>query len=1186
MSEQLKASIVRIFEKDNRTTCIGVGFLSLDRYVLTCAHVITQSLHLQEVAEMPSDIIYLDFPLSDSNELLKACVVCWHPEDAVDMAVLELVDFTSVRSRSVRLMVQHDLWGHPFRAFGFPVGYDKGVWASGVMRDRQARGWIQLEAVNVPGHRVAQGFSGTPVWDEQLDGVVGMVVEADMQTSVKTAYIIPTALLIKAWPNLGEQAIAPCPYQGLFAFREANEPYFFGRETYVQQLIEMVHNKPLVMVVGPSGSGKTSVVFAGFLPHLRRMGDWLISSFRPGDQPFYSLASALITLLESQLSETDRLIEIKKLAVLLQNGEIRLLDVTKRLMQKYPDMRILLIADQFEELYTLCSEIEIRQRFLDQLLSIRLLSPYQSRQNIGVVFTLRADFLGYALSYRPFADALQNADLKLGPMSRRELQDAIEKPAGVLKVQIEDGLVERILNLVSREPGSLPLLEFALTLLWKKQFGSKLTLAAYKEIGGLEYALTTYAEEIYNGLNKEEQKQARRLFVQLVRPGEGTEDTRRLAARSEVGEETWNIVVRLSDARLVVSGQDEARSVEIVEVVHETLIRGWERLHQWMEAARNFRIWQERLRTMLRHWESSGKQEGALLRGSMLVEATHWLQIHAEDISSSELEFIETSQQYEIQESQRWKKLYEEAEKQREKADRLGRINRAIYYVSSAIAGPFALPQVLDRILQVIYEFLRPSRCAILLLEDSISGRTESQGNDAQTTAHIPDTLPRITIAAQKGLHLSSQSWQPQVSEQLLLGRMMQIRRSLVIPNAHLQPEIEFPLLDDNGTPCRPGSIACVPIFEPVSSKDIHSGTILGSIEIYYQHVHGFPAEEVELLEQFAPQVGLAIQNARFFLTIDRHAREARRQARQRENVMRAIPDGVILYNARWRVADINSTIRQLLGWSDDVIGLHFNEALARSTATFLDKSLSFQDMVAELEQHPDENRVDEFKMIGADGKLYIIHLSKAPISDEQGNIFAYVMLYHDVTLQATAREQFEKEVIARTAELAQRNQALEEAQIELELEHNRLDLLLAHLPSGVLLVSASDNSVIISNRQAAQLLRRMGWKPANGASDLFDDPDDLAERIIGMNIEELFRGIKLFGASGQELPYEKQPLYFALHKGEASEAELHFIPSEGTPLYLLTNAAPLLASDGTITNAVLVLQDLPGHPGIPGQII
>lgn len=501
----------------------------------------------------------------------------------------------------------------------------------------------------------------------------------------------------------------------------------------------------------------------------------------------------------------------------------------------------------------------------------------------------------------------------------------------------------------------------------------------------------------------------------------------------------------------------------------------------------------------------------------------------------------------------------------------------AIHYISSAIAGPFALPQVLERILQAVQELVGSTRCAILLIESSVSG-SELRGSRFQARKAVEEDngqggSPRVTIAAQKGLHLSSQSWWPRVGEHLLLGQVMQTRRSLVIPNTNLRPEIEFPLLDDDGIPRRPGSVLCVPIFEPGPDREKNEGAVLGTIEVYHRRVRGLPAEEVELLEQFAQQVGLAIQNARFFIQIDRLAQDARRQVRQRENVMQAIPDGVIIYDARWRVADFNSAIRQLLGWTDEVIGLYIGEALTRSTAIYPEGSPSIQNMVKDLELFPDERRVDEFKMVGADGKTYTMRRSKAPIQDELGNIFAYVVLYHDVTEQATAREQIEAEVIARTAELAQRNQALEEAQDALELEHTRLESLLERLPSGVLLISANDNRIIISNPQAARLLQAMGWD--RGGEAHLDDLDAASERMVGADIEEFLRGIEIYGAPGTILSYEEQPLYLALRKGEASEAELHITQYDDQPLFVLVSAAPLRAADGTITDAVLVLQDI-----------
>ena len=519
----------------------------------------------------------------------------------------------------------------------------------------------------------------------------------------------------------------------------------------------------------------------------------------------------------------------------------------------------------------------------------------------------------------------------------------------------------------------------------------------------------------------------------------------------------------------------------------------------------------------------------------------------------------------------------------------------AIHHISSAIAGKFALPQVLDRILEAVQRLAGSTRCAIILIDYSISDgeyRVASFEEQVRTDAEIHEpleTLPTVTVAAQKGLHLSAQDWHPQVSEQLLLGQVMRNRHSLIIPDTGIKPEIEFPLLDDNGIPRRPGSVLCVPIFEPVSNSgkgepsasqdntftNKPKGAVLGSIEVYHRRARGLPIEEVELLEQFAQQAGLAIQNARLFLSIDRLARTARRHARQRENVMQAIPDGVIIYDARWRVVDFNSAIRNLLGWSEEVIGLHVSQALVRSTAVFTPDSPSIAEMVAELERFPYEKRIDEFKLQGADGQYYTMRRSKAPIQDELGNIFAFVVVYHDVTEQAAARERIESEVVARTAELAQRNQALQDAQEALELESARLELLLERLPSGVLLISAHDNRIILSNHQATELLQRMGCILSNGSTSFPEDLDAAVEQTIGMNIEELLRGVLVYRASGSLLSFEEQPLFLALHKGEASEAELHLTASDGQILFLLAKAAPLRANDGTITNAVLVWQDI-----------
>ncbi|MEG4797561.1 CHAT domain-containing protein, partial [Microcoleus sp. LAD1_D1] len=435
-----------------------------------------------------------------------------------------------------------------------------------------------------------------------------------------------------------EDVIPPNPYQGLSAFSEEDANFFFGQENFVNKLVEVTQTQPLVAVVGPSGSGKSSVVYAGLIPKLRKEGHWLIESFRPGKEPFLPLASALVRQLEPEAGETQKLREAVGLAGDLQNGRITLQQVVSRILDRNPGKRLLLVADQFEELYTLCQVKEEQERFVNELLTAI------TQQNITLVLTLRADFYGYVLSYRPFRDALQEFTPQLlSSMKREELQQAIELPAQKLAVQLEAQLTQRILDDVGEEPGNLPLLEFALTRLWEKQINRELTHQAYEEIGGVKKAIANHAEQIYQKLSETEKKQAQRIFVQLVRPGEGTEDTRRIATRAEVGEDNWNLVSYLAGyrARLVVTGRQEPQ--DTVEVVHEALIREWGTLREWINANRDFRTWQERLKVALREWKNNNHDSGALLRGVPLNVAAEWLRKRAGEMTQEERDFIQVS---------------------------------------------------------------------------------------------------------------------------------------------------------------------------------------------------------------------------------------------------------------------------------------------------------------------------------------------------------------------------------------------------------------------------------------------------------------------------------------------------------------------------------------------------------------
>ncbi len=438
----------------------------------------------------------------------------------------------------------------------------------------------------------------------------------------------------------------PNPYRGLAAFREADAPYFLGRVNESERLAQRLVEHPWVTLIGPSGSGKSSLVYAGVIPLLRRQATaWQIAAFRPRSDPLGELATALTPLLYPDEDKLERRKRRNTLAQDLANQALSLTDTVAVWTEEQPETRLLLVADQFEELYTQNPSEEQRQLFLNQLLALS-----DTALPCAVLLTLRADFLSPLLLDEHLGEVFKASPKAfLGPMDEAGLRAAIEGPAQQLGIRLEAGLTERILKDLGEAPGRLPLMAFALSELWQRQDNGQLTHAAYDSIGGVNKALAHYADGVLEKPSfAGKEAKVRRIFVQLVRPGEGTEDTRQVATREQIGEANWLLVKDLADERLVVtsgksSDQPGEQTVETVEVIHEALIRHWQPLQEWMRQDRQFRLWQNRLRLAMQEWEEKNKDEGALLRGARLAEAEEQLEAHAGELSAAEQAYIEAS---------------------------------------------------------------------------------------------------------------------------------------------------------------------------------------------------------------------------------------------------------------------------------------------------------------------------------------------------------------------------------------------------------------------------------------------------------------------------------------------------------------------------------------------------------------
>lgn len=422
--------------------------------------------------------------------------------------------------------------------------------------------------------------------------------------------------------NLGDIG---CPYVGLRAFESADAALFFGRERQVGEVLARLTEARFVAVVGASGSGKSSFVRAGLIAAvgaapIKGGASPRVVLMTPGETPCDALAAALGARSPPAGVDQD------------------LLDRPDRSPRAGPQggRDLLLVVDQFEELFTLCDEEGERCRFVDALIAVC------NDRSSSVIIALRADFYGRIATYAELAALVVANQTLIGPMSPAGLRRTIELPAADSGLLLQPGLVETMLSDLAGEPGSLPLLSHALRETWKRRRRLMLTVGGYREAGGARGAIAQTAEDTLQNLSESDRAVSRSIFLSLTDIGEGAEPTRRRVDRAElaVGTEATQrdrVLGVLADARLVTL--DELT----VTVAHESLIRHWPRMRGWLETDHAGLLLHRRLTAAAREWEALDREAAALYRGARLAAAREWAE-QAEDLSALERGFVMASE--------------------------------------------------------------------------------------------------------------------------------------------------------------------------------------------------------------------------------------------------------------------------------------------------------------------------------------------------------------------------------------------------------------------------------------------------------------------------------------------------------------------------------------------------------------
>ncbi len=639
------------------------------------------------------------------------------------------------------------------------------------------------------------------------------------------------------------------PYKGLESFDEDDFEVFFGREKLVHELINRVKKSKTIFITGPSGSGKSSVIRAGLIHALKHGAikeshseRWLYEAIKPGRDPIEALALAFSRMKSPELANYFRQHFVQKNT---------LNECIESALSNHKDQHLILFIDQFEEVFTQTSE-EKAEVFINVLTDA--MSIENSR--LLILFAMRSDFISNCANNPKLNAFLNHQFIQIGAMEPDELVSAIAQPALQVDLSIDTKLIVQIINDMKGEPGTLPLMQFALKDLFDAEQAKggllALTREAYLKRGGIHKSLERHADNAFSKLSESEKELARSIFSSLIEIGHGSQDTRRTALFHELVPTNTNsidvqiVVQKLADARLITT--DEQAGKYTITLAHEKLIDAWPWLNKLVNDNRELIALQNKILKDAQEWEEHNSDASYLYSGKRL--ATVREKIIEKSLSEKLQRFISAS-------------INAQGESLR-KSEGL----RAVFELTSTLTETLSYRQVLDTALDLGHKALNP----------------EIDPNEPDTAEH---EVSAILLFKGNELTVGSARRFTHVDMQIKLQGNDGILRKII-------EEGEVALITNVVDDPELGHIFALQSCSSIYLLPIRNGfNVYGVILFAHTDSNFFTKERCELIDFLSRQVTIAVQNARLYQDlVEERERIVDIQEETRKKLARDLHDG------------------------------------------------------------------------------------------------------------------------------------------------------------------------------------------------------------------------------------------------------------------------------------------------------